>query len=456
MKGGQLSGGFLAVLSKNRNDSHATQLFRIGLRFSVDRIDRTATLETETKLVAACPRLTDTDARAIAQDPDGNWLLAAGTWFHVDDHIADEAALLARYLEAGPEGLANELEGFFVIVIGDAATDEAIVITDLVGSCHAFVRQFDEFSAISSSSLALAAMGRYTLDPVGCQEFLNTGIIYEDRTLWREVRKLPGASIIRFSGGRLQQPKRYWRMADLAYCSIDSRSAPQLLAERLSSAAAKIARRYSRLVCDLTAGYDSRALIAGFLAADVRFSTTVSGAAESADVRLSTELARRLGLAHSHVVPNEPITYRRIGESITLTDGEYDPVDYARILGIHRILSERFDISINGSFGEVGRGYWWELLWPRAGTHRPLDARRLARLRYAARPYDTTLFRADVRLDMVEHFAGVVERTNAGWSALPNTAQMDHAYLEMRMQRWQGRIASSTNRLWPCLSPFMF
>jgi hypothetical protein len=26
----------------------------------------------------------------------------------------------------------------------------------------------------------------------------------------------------------------------------------------------------------------------------------------------------------------------------------------------------------------------------------------------------------------------------------------------MRMQRWQGRIASSTNRIWPCLSPFMF
>jgi hypothetical protein len=24
------------------------------------------------------------------------------------------------------------------------------------------------------------------------------------------------------------------------------------------------------------------------------------------------------------------------------------------------------------------------------------------------------------------------------------------------MQRWQGRIASSTNQIWPCLSPFMF
>jgi len=33
---------------------------------------------------------------------------------------------------------------------------------------------------------------------------------------------------------------------------------------------------------------------------------------------------------------------------------------------------------------------------------------------------------------------------------------MDQVYLTLRMQRWQGRIASSTNRIWPCLSPFMF
>jgi hypothetical protein len=59
-------------------------------------------------------------------------------------------------------------------------------------------------------------------------------------------------------------------------------------------------------------------------------------------------------------------------------------------------------------------------------------------------------------LDVAAHFAGVIERTNAGLAGFPNTFQMDHAYLMMRMQRWQGRIASSTNQIWPCLSPFLF
>jgi hypothetical protein len=32
---------------------------------------------------------------------------------------------------------------------------------------------------------------------------------------------------------------------------------------------------------------------------------------------------------------------------------------------------------------------------------------------------------------------------------------MDNIYLRLRMQHWQGRIASSTDQIWPCLSPFM-
>jgi hypothetical protein len=40
--------------------------------------------------------------------------------------------------------------------------------------------------------------------------------------------------------------------------------------------------------------------------------------------------------------------------------------------------------------------------------------------------------------------------------AMPNTALLDTCYLRMRMQRWQGRIASATGRIWPCYSPYAF
>src|SRR5699024_8101199 len=51
---------------------------------------------------------------------------------------------------------------------------------------------------------------------------------------------------------------------------------------------------------------------------------------------------------------------------------------------------------------------------------------------------------------------GVIERTNLGLEGSRNTACMDNVYLNLRMQHWQGRIASASNRLWPCLSPLLF
>src|SRR4029077_20823790 len=96
------------------------------------------------------------------------------------------------------------------------------------------------------------------------------------------------------------------------------------------------------------------------------------------------------------------------------------------------------------------------ILVPQTGKRMKLDPARLARLRYAPRIFTASLFKPELNLELVPHFAQIVERSNSGLSSTPNTFQMDHAYLAMRMQRWQGRIASSTNQLWPCLSPFLF
>jgi hypothetical protein len=296
----------------------------------------------------------------------------------------------------------------------------------------------------------------YKLDYIGCQEFLDSGIVYEDRTCYREVRKLGPASVFRFAPGSEKAPQRYWQAADLTPESLEGQAAIDTLWDRLTGAVRTVHRLYANPVCDLTGGYDSRALVAAFFGAGARCATVVSGSPDSADVLISRNLAELLGLPHLHLQVPQSISFDQVWASLPLTDGEYDLIEYARIGEVHRRLSQQFEISINGSFGEVARGYWWELLFPRIGARGRLNARKVAQGRYAAQGYDASLFPEGERLNLVDHFARVIERTNAGLSNFPNTFQMDHAYLMMRMQRWQGRIASSTNQIWPCVSPFMF
>ncbi|MGH8578659.1 MAG: hypothetical protein ACREVK_00580 [Gammaproteobacteria bacterium] len=186
------------------------------------------------------------------------------------------------------------------------------------------------------------------------------------------------------------------------------------------------------------------------------FSTTVSGDKHSADVRVSKALAELAHLPHVHSVLDSPAGLDDLKATVPLTDGEYDALEYARIMRIHQQLATRFEISLNGSFAEIGRGYWWDLLWPHAGKRMAIDCYTVARRRFAPSESFFPWFAAERRIDLPSHFAGVVQRTNAGLEGLPTTLQIDNVYLTMRMQRWQGRIASSSNQLWPCLSPFMF
>lgn len=451
-------GNCLVIASTVERRREAEVLFRSGLEVSqrLNMRGLSGTVDTGFVRAASFARWNGFGSPIITDPQTGSWLLALGTWFHTADYgVGAEGALLERYLAVGAMQLGKELDGFFVIVIGDTHRQETIVLTDIVGSCHCYVRAWQHMVALSGSSLLLAGLGDITLDPIGCQEFLATGILYEDRTFYQEVRKLDPATVFTFAGGVLKAKQRYWQISDLAPESLDGPAAVQRLGESLIQAAQRIGKRYPRPVCDLTGGYDSRAVVASFLSAGVPCSTTVSGPVGSPDVVVAHELATMAGLSHRHITPQRPILWEDVTQAVQLTDGEYDVVDYARILQVHRTLADHFEISINGSFGEVARGYWWELLWPRAGACRELDAQKVARLRYAAQPFDASLWSPEQRLDLVEHFVGVIRRTNTGLTHMPNTLQMDNAYLMMRMQRWQGRIASSTNRVWPCLSLFL-
>lgn len=448
--------GIVAISVDPRSVSHGEEAFRRLLCASqaICGLAPGSVLREPWSYAASFPRRNGS-GHPIALDPrTGSWLAMAGTCFHQSGNQGPEH-LLEQYLEAGVERLAGDLEGFFAILIGDGRTKDVTVITDIIGSYHLYARRIADITAMSDSSLALACLGDEVLDPIACQEFLGTGKIYEDRTFYREVRKLPGATISTFSHGTLQRQRRYWNIANLSPELLRGAQAVEALWQVLTSAATRVGKAYGRIVIDLTGGYDSRALMAAFLGAGQRFATVVSGPPESPDVVISKGLATLLRLEHLHYPPRGPLMADDLKTALLLTDGECDLIEYTDIARIHTSLAERFQISINGSFGEVARGYWWELLLPRTGARLKLDSHKLALRRYAVASYPE-LFEQRFRIDLVEHTRATIDRVTAGLDTFPNTFQMDAAYIGMRMQRWQGRIASSTTRIWPCLSPFMF
>ncbi len=149
-------------------------------------------------MLAATFARQDGSGGEIVLEPNGaGCLLASGTWFHRGS-ATDLTGLLDRMREIGHIALAAELDGTFAIVDLNVRDCRVTAFTDILGTGRCYVRELGNGTvALSGSSLLLAALAPTDLDPLGAQEFLYIGDIYERRTLFRDVEKLgPAGSVI--------------------------------------------------------------------------------------------------------------------------------------------------------------------------------------------------------------------------------------------------------------------
>lgn len=432
--------------------------FRKGMRalggFKGVLITDSATSATASLAVAPSAKATD---KRIVRSADGQvWVADPGRWLPLPAACGRDAAwLIEQYLAHGAEGLARRLQGLFALFIVDQRTSQAHIITDRCGSLHVYWRQLADGVAICTSSAVLAQCSPSTLDPVGVHEFIATGVLYEDRSLWQGIRKIGPATVLTLDAVGAKQ-QRYWDFTVIEPERLNLEEAAEQTHHGLVAVLKALPDTGQPLISDLTGGYDSRLLLTGLLDAQRSFHTTVSGSADHPDVTVAARIAAELRLQHQNISAPPLPTAEEFDTAVRMTDGEYDAFDFARILHIHRRLAAGHGMSLNGSFGELARGYWWELLWPQLASRQPLDVGRVARKRFAAIGYDHSIFAPAARLDLAAHMTAVAGRAIQPIAGYPNTTQMDCVYYSLRMQRWQGRIASSTNQLWPAFSPIGF
>src|SRR3990172_5142303 len=116
----------------------------LGLARSLDLSEPNGMVKRSWSLAASFARDNGSGSPVASDVETGSWLTSIGTWFHpLETGPNDNGFLLDRYLRLGSDNLAQELEGFFTFIVGDGRTGEIIAITDIIGSCHAFMRAYD-------------------------------------------------------------------------------------------------------------------------------------------------------------------------------------------------------------------------------------------------------------------------------------------------------------------------
>ena len=403
-------------------------------------------------------------AGTFCPETDGQrWILGAGAWHY--HHNSGEEGLRRMAAAAPREGLGlerwmSQADGLFAVVLPGFSPGELAVCTDRLGAIHAYSAETEGAVLLCTSSLILAALLRREFDPVSVRYFFSYGNLFERRSIFQGISKLPPATVSRFvPDGPSVRETCYWQLSAVNFDSAGQPGGVEPLAHALCDAMEAIGRAYERPILDLTGGFDSRGLLGAMLQSGRRFPTVVNGEDNDPDVIVAGQLAHEFGLEHTHRKRADVSTdelWDLCNRAVALVDGEYDVLYYASTLRTHCENAKVSDATINGSNGEICKGHWWEILMPYVGRHGHFDPRMVAAKRFATREAYPDLLAYSSPDSLVDDLTGVVERATAGMVGMPNTALLDTCYLAMRMQRWYGRIASATSRVWPCLSPFAF
>jgi hypothetical protein len=412
--------------------------------------------------VSVFPRTKTRPSKIVRANSGSQWICGAGTWFY--QTLSGEEGL-RRLLEhesfsTAPDAYLQDLDGQFVLAWGDERSGECMVVTDRLGVLHIYAAEIGAAQVISTSSMVLAVLASAEWDAEGCRQFLGSGSLFEPkRSLFRGIDKLEDARQCFFADGRLRSQRRYWSVEAVVRANDGTPVKVNQVAAALEKSLCTIYQNFPNPLLDFTGGFDTRGLVGAMLKANLDLDVVVNGSDRSIDVQASTGIAQEMGLRHHRRFRGFTSTqqwWERSKESLAYCDGECDVLGYAGTLEAQLRNSEGFDASVNGAIGEILKGHWWELLFPHTGSHRHLDCHLVAARRFTFEGEAPGLLAFDYPVGLTDYYAEVVRQTIRGLENLPNTVQLDAVYLIIRQQKWLGRTASSTDHVWPCISPYGF
>lgn len=359
-------------------------------------------------------------------------------------------------LLASASALADtgDLTGSYILVrLGPSGLE---IATDHGGSSPVYVAESGVFS--SSFLAASESLPERTIDPQGFYEYVLTGAQYGEGTYLREVKRLDSSRVHRtLPGGQSDSSPKSPSITP----SILPRDLVESALDRLRAYfGALIEVSDGSIAMGLTAGFDSRLMLAALLERGVRPMLMVRGKKEDTDVRVALGIAEhfRYDIYHSNEAVR-PIAQGKLRDVVGARVARTDGLSPSGSLGLKErkegpsTSEERAFIEkrlvLNGGGGEIFRDYW-EL------PDSALDVRRLVRhgiewkidanLRHMTGPFDAEKF--------FETLAEKMQACVAAKERILSRHQISLAYPYFRVRHWTTATLQAHQPIRYALLPF--
>lgn len=286
--------------------------------------------------------------------------LAAHTRLHAAGRRfdpADATGIVHLYEEFG-DAFARELPGWFAGLLVDLRRGRAILFNDRYGLGRIYFHQSPDGFYFASEAKALLqvlpATRRTNLTALA--ETVSCGCPLQNRTPFRDIQLLPGASAWRLSADLPPDRKRYFSPKEWEELpTLDAESYPDRLAEALRASLPRCLGGRQPVALSLTGGLDSRMILAlaDLPSTGLPTYTFAGPYRECADVRIARRIAALCHCPH-HLIPVGADFLKQFlalaARTVYLTDGAMD-VSGAVELYVNRIARDIAPVRVTGNYG---------------------------------------------------------------------------------------------------------
>ncbi len=272
----------------------------------------------------------------------------------------DTEVLIAGYREWGIHALAPRLRGMFAFAVWDQPQRKLTLARDRLGVKPLVYRAADGSLAFASTLAALRAGGLTgELDPQAVLEFLDSGFVTDERSIYAGTRKLPPASILEWQDGRISE-SRYWTLPEVDESSSIRFEEAVEETEKLIVEAVRL-----RLISDvpigalLSGGVDSALVCWGLSRLNARiraFTIGTPGDHEDESVQ-ARQIAQRLEIPHE-VVDLSPDEALPLDELLAAYSEPFGSTSAMGMLRVSKAVRSKATVLLTGDGGDdVFLGY---------------------------------------------------------------------------------------------------
>ena len=358
--------------------------------------------------------------QAAHVESGGKCVAILGLCVGVETDIGEPCKWLHSALLEGDEEFFKAVDllcGRFVVFFDDGTRKRLIADATAMRS----VFYLRDFSAVASHARILS-LARPSKIPFR-HGFPGNGTPFSD------VKLLTANTCLDLTNGRVE---RFWPRNAVASCTPEEAGAKVLA--WAATAMRQVAKDHEIRVA-LTAGLDSRALLAAALASGVRFSTYTYGGGPAAllDASVARDLAAKVRKPHTFV----PIYRPSLQLSEALKTATYAIHHHHAVAGLREWYDSPETIAVSANLLEIGRNFYQKYKGVQppvsAESARTLHLKSMSSVRSEIRSYPREAFDQDTE----PHYRDFFETSDFN-AARDKLSAFDQFYWEHRMSAWHG------------------